>query len=131
MSYNIYTTEGFILNSNSLGEADRQYFILTKDLGLILASARSVRSEKTKLGGGLQDLSYASVSLIRGKHRWKITSAVCIQNMFESLRYDREKLSAFARVFKLVEMLIIGEEIHSHFFNVVESAVLYLKKTKL
>lgn len=131
MSYHLYTTEGFILRSVPHGEADREFSILTRELGLISASAKSVRSEKTKLGGGLQDFSLSELSLIRGKQRWKVTSAVCLFNMFALLRDSKQKLTACARTFKLIEKLVAGEEVHAHFFDVVNTAVGFLKKTDL
>ena len=43
MSHTIYNTEGFILKSLNFGEANKYFFIFTKDFGLIKAAAQSVR----------------------------------------------------------------------------------------
>jgi DNA repair protein RecO len=131
MSYHLYSTEGFILSSNPLGEADRGFSILTRELGLILATAKSVRNEKAKLASGLQDLSISQMSFIRGRQKWKITSAVCIDNIFVNLREDKEKLFACARIFKLLEQLIAGEEVHTHFFDVIRAGIDFLKNNNL
>lgn len=67
MSYHIYTTRGIILSAKPFQEADRVYKILTRDFGLIYATATGVRRAESKLRGSLEPLRISSVSLVRGK----------------------------------------------------------------
>ena len=55
--HHIYTTKAIIIKSLPLGEANKIYFLLTKDLGFIKASAQGVRLDKSKLKGHLEDFS--------------------------------------------------------------------------
>jgi DNA repair protein RecO (recombination protein O) len=108
MSYHIYTTKGLILSSRPLREADRLYSILTRDFGLIRALGVGVRKEASKLRGSLEPVSLSSVSLIRGKEFWRLTSSEVIK---------RTKAS---RPLQLLEMLVAGEASHPELFDVVE-----------
>ena len=48
--HHIYHTEGIILGSRNFGEAGKYYYLLTRDLGLVYASAQGVRKMSSKLG---------------------------------------------------------------------------------
>jgi len=113
MSYHIYTTPGIVLRHRPLREADRVYIILTRDLGLIRASAIGVRKETSKLRGALEPLSLSTVSLVRGKEYWRITSAI-----FESAVPPE-----FATPFSLLEKLITGESANPNLFDVIKKEV--------
>ena len=113
MSYHIYTTPGIVLRHWPLREADRVYVILTRDLGLIRASAIGVRKETSKLRGALEPLSLSTVSLVRGKEYWRITSAV-----FESAIPPK-----FAAPLSLLEKLVAGESANRELFNGVQKKV--------
>ena len=82
--YHIHHTEGIILSSKNYGEAGKYYSLLTRDLGLINASAQGVRKISSKLRFVLQDFSYIKVDLVHGKDFWRLTSAskTCKYNFF-------------------------------------------------
>lgn len=128
MSYHLYTTDGFILKGLPSGEADKFYYIFTRDLGLIFASAKSVRVTKSKLAPSLRDFSSGEFSFVKGKHRWKITHAASSENFFDIFRNDKEKLGVCARVFSFLPSCIAGEEINKDLFAVVDTALNYLKE---
>lgn len=69
-------THAFILNSRPLNEYDRDYTLLTADLGVIQAFARSVRKAGAKLGGHLEPPNIAWVELVESQRGWQITSAL-------------------------------------------------------
>jgi DNA repair protein RecO (recombination protein O) len=112
VSYHIYTTKGIMLSYRPWREADRIYSILTRDLGLIRATAIGVRHEKSKLRGSLEPITLARVSLVKGKEFWRLTSA-------ESLK----KIEAKQEILKplaLLERLVQGEAHHPELFDAVE-----------
>jgi len=131
MSYHVYTTEGFILKGLPSGEADKFFYIFTRELGLIFASAKSVRVTKSKLAPALRDFSSGEFSFVKGKHRWKITHASSFENFFDIFRSDKEKLQLCARVFSFLPTCIAGEEINKELFAVVDTALRHLKETVL
>ncbi|MEK7186909.1 MAG: recombination protein O N-terminal domain-containing protein [Patescibacteria group bacterium] len=113
MSYHIYTTPGIILSHWPLREADRIYAILTRDFGLVRASASGVRKESSKLRGALEPLSLSSISLVRGKEHWRITSAVL----------ESKIPSVFAAPFSLLEKLVTGESPNPKLFDSVNALI--------
>lgn len=116
MSYHIYTTRGLVLSERPAREADRIYTILTRDLGLVRATALGVRKEPSKLRGNIEPFSLSSISFVRGKEYWRLTSAEVVKNIPQS--------PAVARPLALVEKLVQGEALNPELFDVVEEAVL-------
>jgi len=131
MSYHVYTTEGYILKGVPNGEADKFYYIFTRDLGLIFANAKSVRKIESKLSPSLQDFSVGTYSFIKGKSQWKITHASTDQNYFEVFRNDKNKMAVCSRIFSILPLCITGEEIHVPLFSAVHKAFTYLQNVKL
>jgi len=84
VSYHIYTTRGIVLSERPVREADRIYTIITRDLGLVQATALGVRKEASKLRGALEPFVLSKISLVRGKEHWRITSAECIRSISPS-----------------------------------------------
>ena len=112
MSYHIYTTTGLVLSERPLREADRVYSILTRDLGLVRATATGVRKSTSKLRGSLEPVTLADISLVRGKEYWRITSA-------QTRRRVALKV-ALLRPLALLEKLVQGESAHPELFDAVE-----------
>lgn len=115
MSYHIYTTRGLILSARPLREADRVYSILTRDLGLIRATALGVRKESSKLRGVLEPISLSTISLVRGKEYWRITSSELIRKIPAS--------PEILRPLALLDKLVQGEAHHAELFDAVEKGL--------
>ena len=62
-----------MLSEKSIGEANRIYTIMTRDLGLVRAMATGVRKETSKLRGNIEPFSLASISFVKGKNYWRLT----------------------------------------------------------
>lgn len=125
--YQIYTTEGLIIESRIFGESNKIYFILTRDFGLIKATAQGVCKIESKQKFGLQTLSFSKISLVKGRDIWKITSAISLENVFSNLKEDRNKLNIFIRIISLIRKLLLEEEKEPIFFDVVEFLYKFLK----
>ena len=115
----IYTTKAFVIKSTPLGEANKTYFLFTKDLGFIKATAQSVRLDKSKLKGHLQDLSLINISLVKGKEIWRIVSAEAISQ--ELFIKNFKKLLIVKNIFSLLLRLIHGEDKNEPLFDCIES----------
>ena len=111
MSYHIYTTKGIVLSERPLKEADRMYSILTRDFGLVRAHATGVRKGVSKLRGSLEPVSLSTVSLVRGKEFWRLTSAELIKSFKTS------------KPLALLEKLVAGEAPHPELFDIVEKHI--------
>ena len=103
------------MSERSVREADRIYTLLTRELGLIRATALGVRKEASKLRGALEPFSLSTISLVRGKEYWRITSAVFIKSI--------SSITKIVRPLLLLEKLVQGEDPHRELFDVIEEAI--------
>lgn len=126
--YHIYTTDSLILKRKNFGEGNVLLYVLTKDLGLIMASAQSVRSHKSKLSPALVEYSLSSISFIKGKNGWKITNAISKENLF--FGYPDFVKNIIAKISTVLIKLITGEEKHPEIFESVISGLEFLKNVK-
>lgn len=115
--YRLYVTDGVVLGKRGFGEANTLVFILTKEFGLLRATARSARVEQSKLRYGLEPLTRARFSFVRGRAEWKLTGAEQIERPL--LKGAREARSVAGRVSKLLMRLIHGEEPTQELFATV------------
>jgi DNA repair protein RecO (recombination protein O) len=88
----VVKTQGIVLKQRNIGENDRILTILSRDLGIIEASARGVKRLKSPLAGASQVLCYSEFCLYAGKSGYIVNSAESIEQ-FYSLRLDVVNLS--------------------------------------
>jgi recombinational DNA repair protein (RecF pathway) len=91
VSHKTYTTEALICGSVVSNTSDKWYLLFSREAGMVSATARSVREEKSKQRYALQDFSYIRVSLIKGKSGWRIGSAEALGNPFMQVESRRER----------------------------------------
>ncbi len=128
MAHHVYNTEAFVLESSSLGEANKFYLIFTRELGMIRATAQGVRLLKSKLRYSLQDFSYLTLSVVRGKDLWRITNAKIEENLYTRYCNEKDIMHVIAQVFVLIKRLIPGEEKNEELFDVLTQAFSFLKE---
>ena len=116
MSYRIYHTEGYIIDSSTSGESNKVFTILTSDLGTIIAIAQGVRKLESKLRYSLQDLTYAKFSFVRGKEIWRITGAEKIVNIYDK-KVPVQIRQFLARVLAFIKRLSPGEAVNKKVFE--------------
>ncbi len=109
MSYATYTTEALICGSRDNNTSDRAYLLFTQEVGMIWATARSVREERSKQRYALQDFSLIRVSLVKGKSGWRIGSVEAICNPFMEAR-DRRERAHVKNTVALIRRYIHGEQ---------------------
>jgi len=88
----ILKTQGLIIKEVNVGEADKIFTIFTRHNGKIQASARGVRSPRSRLISGTQFLCYSDFVLYKGKDIYRISQSQVINN-FYNIRTSIEKLS--------------------------------------
>lgn len=125
MSYHVYTTDGIVIKRTPFGEANVLLHILTSDLGLIVASARSVRLSVSKLRPSLQEGSCVSVSCVRGKGGWKITNVASKESFFFS--YPEHTHKIVYRVYSILLKMIMGEVPDKKLYLIVNNGLIQLK----
>lgn len=116
--HHIYHTEGIILGSKNFKEANKYFYILTKDLGLVYAEAQGIRKLSSKLRYVLQDFNYVKLDFVQRKNIWRITNAIKT-NELELLNKDFYKLKIVANISKLLLRLLPGIEPNPTLFKEV------------
>ena len=86
------TTRGLVLRTTEYKETDRILTVLSADHGLLTMKARGVRSNRSKLKGACQLLTYAEFTVGEAHGFSSITEATAIE-MFPELRTDIVLLS--------------------------------------
>jgi DNA repair protein RecO len=114
--HHIYHTEGIILGSKNYGEAGKHFFIFTRDLGMVTASAQGVRKMSSKLRFVLQDFAYIKIDLVQGKNIFRLTNA-SKTNQLEQLVKNIETLKVFANIARLLRRLLAGVEPNEPLFT--------------
>lgn len=130
MPHHHYTTEGLVLRGFPKGEGHREILLLTREFGLVRATARSARENRSKLRAGLVDFSYVHATLLRGRESWRIVGAVLVNNFY----YDadsKDKKQLLARLTRLLMRLLAGEEKNEALFSLFLSGMIFLAGEKL
>ena len=86
------TTDGLILRETPVGESDKFVTVLTRDRGVLRASARGARKVNSRSGVATRLLTHAGLSLQESKSGWYIDDARPLHVFFE-LKNDLEKLA--------------------------------------
>lgn len=116
MAYHVYHTEALILGGRPSGEGDRNLFCYTRELGLVMAHAKSLREGRSRLRYSLQTFAHAQIDLIRGKHGWRLISARPVDSLGDIWRHP-SKRRILANHTGLIERLIQGEERNGLLFD--------------
>lgn len=127
--YQKHHTKGIILGSKNDGDDSKRVAIFTENFGLINAKIQGARTVKSKLRFGAQDFSLGEFSLVHGRAGWKVVSAKSEKNIFESLRYSKEKLKAAGNVLNLIKKLSGEEEAHSIIFEIISNFLVFLSES--
>jgi len=120
-----------VFAGTATGENNRFLTLFTRDLGLIRAVGKSLRSAKSKLRYHLQDYSRTHVTLVRGREVWRIIGAHHSINFHSVLSGEREKRLLMSRVFSLLSRLVQGEETDSTLFDIVSEGMVFLKTSPM
>jgi DNA repair protein RecO len=116
MSYVTYTTKALVCGIWNRRTADRTYLLFTKEAGMLYATARSVREERSRQRYALQEFSLIRASLIKGRHDWKIGSVEVEKNYYQTA-LDRSVRGSVASLVRLLRRFVKGEEAVPDLFN--------------
>lgn len=127
MAHETHKAEGFVVGGVNTGEAHRYLSLFTRELGLVRGVAKSVREERSKLRYSLQDYSYGTFHLVRGRDVWRVTGAEMQWNAYQDCADDREKAVILSNAFGLMRRLVVGEGENEKLFDALLNGVLFLK----
>lgn len=122
MSYSTYITDALVCGVKNSNTSDRSFLLFTKDAGMLFASARSVREERSKQRYALQEFAQVRVSLIKGKSGWRIGSVEALQNFYQRAT-DKEVRGSIVSVFRDLRRFIHGEEVSTSLHDLVTESL--------
>src|SRR5690606_9783252 len=103
--YHIYTTEGLVLTSESLGDAHRKLMLFTREFGLIYVRVQGVRGHLSKLRSLTQVFSAGTFTLVRGRYGWRLINVIGDRNYFYDIN-NPETLSVLGRAHLLIKKFV-------------------------
>ncbi|MEK9161634.1 MAG: DNA repair protein RecO [Patescibacteria group bacterium] len=111
MAHQIYLTDGIVLKKKDFGEADRLFWIYTEKFGMVMASAKGVRLEKSKLRNNLSVFSYGEFAVISSRDFWRIIDAreISLPKLSSQVRLGGHT-KVFVKISNLAVRMIKGEE---------------------
>lgn len=118
------------MGSRNYGEAGKCFYIFTKELGMIYASAQGIRKMSSKLRFILQDFAYVKVDLVQGKDFWRVTSA-SKTNKLEGVLKNYGIYGVFFNIAKLLKRLLAGVEKNETLFEDLVSGLSVLEKSEI
>jgi hypothetical protein len=129
--HTIHTTLGFIVGSRPYGDAGKILSVFTRDFGLVYATAQGIRLEKSKLRYYVQDYSFGTYSMVKGREYWRMTSAnspiehsAIGPSNYLTIRSGSRGL--ITRIALLLRRLLHGEEAHPELFDCVFECTKFL-----
>ncbi len=115
--HTIYHTRAVILKSTPAREADKLFWLFTRELGLVVALATGIRKPESKLRAQLIDYTFVDVDLVRGKEAWRLVSGSEVAN---PLRESGELARPYVRLLGALERFLVDEGEHPQLFAHVE-----------
>jgi DNA repair protein RecO (recombination protein O) len=103
----VYKTEGIVLRSMDLGEADRVLTVLTPRLGKLRVIAKGVRRPRSRIGGALEPFSDVQLVLAVGRTFDVVTSSA-LEDPHLGLRNDLHSTAAAWYVVELADRFCEG-----------------------
>lgn len=107
MSIEKYVTDCLVIESFDQGEHDRVYKLFTREFGLILAHAKSIRKLESKLRSHIMPRGMSMVTLVKGKEIWRLVGA-------EEKPFEEKMVH---EVTSLIKRFIRGEGAHKALYN--------------
>lgn len=126
MAYHIYHTEALILGGRPSGEGDRNLICYTRELGLVMAHAKSLREGRSRLRYALQTFAHVEIDLVRGKSGWRLISARPLDSLGDIWRHPLKR-RILAEHTQLLERLIQGEEQNGVLFDDLLQGLQFLR----
>lgn len=123
MRNTLITTEAVILREMPVHEADRLFFLFSRERGLLRAVAKGVKKPSSKLGGHLDLFYHAAFELVEtsrnGGTSLQTISGVKVMNSHDGIRGDVEKTALASRISEICLKLVEDEHALPRLFSVL------------
>lgn len=113
MAIEKYTTEALVIEAYDQGEHDRVYKLFTREFGLIMAHAKSIRKLESKLRAHTLLRSISLVTLVQGRDVWRLVGA----------QEEQKPPKITHEIVQLVKRFIRGEGSHKALYDRIKSFI--------
>ena len=127
-AYVTYTTSALVVGTFHRYTADCSHLLFTERAGMLYATARSVREERSRQRYALQDFSLVRVSLVRGKSGWRVGSVEPRYNYYHQAA-DRAARGSVVSLCRLLRRFVHGEEPVPELFSYLLGALSVLAES--
>lgn len=127
MQYEIYHSEGIVVGSIDIGEADKLLAVFTENFGRIVLLAKGIRFAKSKLRPHLRLFDLARLSFVGGKEFWRLVDAEKIHS-FSKAAVDRKKLRVLGKTARILERMIKGEEPDHGIWRLIKNSFFFAEE---
>ncbi len=117
----IMTATGIILRRIDYGEADRIITFLTEEYGKILAMAKGVRKQKSKLAGGIEIFSVSELHFIKGRSEIDTLTSTRLVSHFGNIVKDLQRTELAYGMLKNIDEIVENHTGGDYFSVLLES----------
>lgn len=121
--HTLHTTRAFVVGSYPNGESNMTYKLFTEQIGIVYARGQSVRELKNRNRYALQTGRRPTVTLVKGREVWRVTTAMHDEGWTEEVYLRNE----FRRILFLVGKLMPVETVEPKVFRELEQCVEVLR----
>lgn len=125
-----YRTEGVVLSSRSIGEADIIFNVYTEAFGKISVVGRSIRKNTSKLRMKMLTFSFVEIGFVSGKSYNTLVDVETKDN-FNGIRKDLAKLSFLYQLAETFFSLVVEEEKDEQIYSLLVKTIQTINKNKI
>jgi len=125
----LFQTEGIVLKSIKLNEADKIVTIYSKDYGKFRAIAKGVRKTKSQFGSSMENLTMIKLLAFKGKNLNIISQTEIINSFFLECK-DLFRYGLATNCAEIVDKISAEEDPNKNFYELFKNTLLLLKDEK-
>lgn len=122
----LFRTEGIVLKSIKLNEADKIVTIFTKDFGRIKGIVKGVRKTKSQFGSSMENFTIIKLLAFKGKSFNTISQSEIIQSFFPQSK-DLFRYGLAIQCTEMVDRLLVEEDPYLELYELFKNLLLLLK----
>lgn len=122
----LFKTEGIVLKSIKLNEADKIVTIYSCDHGKIRGIARGVRKTKSQFGSSMENLTIVKVLLYKGKSINTISQSEIINSFFSQTK-DLFRYGLAIQCVEIIDKLTVDEDPNIKVYHLLKNFLLLFK----
>src|SRR3989344_2723907 len=123
-------TQGFVFLSEDRLEADKLFYVFSKDFGRIIVLAKSIRKINSKLKGNIGVFSFCNIEFIEGRTRKILTDASLVKKL-KNIQTKPEKLRLSFELVQLFNKFLKGSEQDEKMLEFLKDFFIRLNNAKL